>query len=112
MAFDHALERVARHPAAVALGALSPGPSTNVAAPDADPAMEPPRALVDRALAEGVRLAVEGHHGAAASRVGQALARAEPGSQAWWLPVEPILRVAAHPVEWAPVLAQLRNRAA
>jgi hypothetical protein len=49
------------------------------------------------ALADGVRLAVAGHHGRAASRIEQALARAEPGSQAWWLPVEPILCVTAHP---------------
>jgi len=48
----------------------------------------------------------------AAARVGQALARAEMGSRAWWLPVEPVLRVADHPAAWAPVLAQLRARAA
>ena len=112
MAFRHALEGVARHPAAVALGALGTEPSAGAAPPDAEPALVSPRALVDLALAEGVRLVVAGHHGVAASRIDQALARAEPGSQAWWLPVEPILCVTAHPVEWAPVLAQLRNRAA
>jgi len=48
----------------------------------------------------------------AAARVGQALARAETDSGAWWLPVEPIVRVADHPAAWAPVLAQLRARAA
>jgi tetratricopeptide (TPR) repeat protein len=112
MAFHHALERVARHPAAIALGALGTGPSAGAAPLDAEPAVVSPRALVDLALAEGVRLVVAGHHGVAASRIGQALALAEPGSQAWWLPVEPVLGVTAHPAEWAPVLAQLRNRAA
>ena len=111
MAFRHALQRVARHPAAIALGALRSGPSAGAAPSEADPAVSA-RAPVDLALVEGVRLAVAGDHGRAASRIEQALARAEPGSQAWWLPVEPVLRVDAHPADWAAVLAQLRNRAA
>ncbi|HEY6509180.1 MAG TPA: transcriptional regulator, partial [Vicinamibacterales bacterium] len=100
MAFGHALERVARHPAAIALAALTTG-SPPVDAPPMEQVSGLPRALVDHALAQSVFLAVAGDHGAAASRAGQALGRAEPGSQAWWLPVEPLLRVTAHPAEWA-----------
>jgi len=111
VAFRHALERVARHPAALVLAGLAGAPPAEPA-PRAAQAEASPRAAVDRALAEGIGLAVSGRHGAAAAVVGQALAGAEDGSQAWWLPVEPVLHVAAHPVEWAPVLAQLRHRAA
>jgi hypothetical protein len=112
VAFRRALERVARHPAAIALASLTGAPAGEPAAPRAAQAQASPRAAVHRALAEGIGLAGSGRHDAAAAVVGQALAGAEDGSQAWWLPVEPVLHVAAHPVEWAPVLAQLRHRAA
>ncbi len=112
LAFGQALTRVARHPAAVAFGALAGASPAHAAQPPGTSAEVSPRAAVDLALAEAVRLTMSGHHGDAAALVGQALVRAEHGSHAWWLPVEPLLWVAGHPAEWASVLAQLRNRAA
>lgn len=118
-AFRHAVEHVARHPAAAALVALGAergqlaaayaGPIPSVA----ERADVTSRVVVDLALAAAVHAMITGAGPVdAAARVGHALARAETGSRAWWLPVEPILRVADHPAAWAPVLAQLRARAA
>lgn len=41
----------------------------------------------------------------------QALASAEPGSEGWIVPVEPLLNVPARPDAWAAVLARLQARA-
>ena len=118
-AFHHAVERVAHHPAAAALDALQAGagrgrsrrtaPQTSIEERTDTAA----RAAIDLALAGAVQSMIAGAEPfEAATGVAQALARAETGSHAWWLPVEPVLRVADHPAAWAPVLAQLRARAA
>ncbi len=107
VAFGSALERVARHPAGAALAALT--------VPRHGPAegRTDGRTAVDRALVEAVHLTISGAEPqVAAERVAQALAGAGTGSQAWWLPVEPVLRVTDHPVAWATALARLRARAA
>jgi DNA-binding winged helix-turn-helix (wHTH) protein len=107
VAFRQALVRVPRHPAAIALAVSASAPP--VAEISARPA--PPANVVDLALAEAIALAAAGSHDRAAATVAGALSRAEPGSQGWWLPVEPLLAVTDHPGEWAAVLAQLRSRA-
>ena len=108
VAFQQALDRVPRHPAAVAL------PASDLARPVAETSAQPAPSgnVVDLALAEAIGLAVAGAHARAAATMAGALSRAEPGSQGWWLPVEPMLAVTDHPGEWAAVLAQLRSRAA
>jgi DNA-binding winged helix-turn-helix (wHTH) protein len=118
-AFRSALDQVARHPAAAALDALGVAaglPDTREASADVSGEERDDlssRPAVDLALAGAVHAMIAGAGPAeAAARVGQALAKAETGSHAWWLPVEPVLRVADHPAAWAPVLAQLRARAA
>ena len=116
--FRRAVGHVARHPAAAALVALGvdggslPFPDA-VPLPHVEETGVTSRVVVDLALARAVHAVISGEGPAdAAARVGQALARADAGSRAWWLPVEPVLRVADHPAAWAPVLAQLRARAA
>jgi hypothetical protein len=59
-----------------------------------------------------VNESLAGRHAAAASLVYAALQAAPAGSSGWMLPVDPFLHVAAHPDEWASVLALLRGRAA
>jgi hypothetical protein len=103
-AFRQAVGRVARHPAAVALAAL--GGKTAISP---EVAVGP---SVDAAVGAAISCAVSGLDDRAAQHVEQALSQSEPGSQLWWLPVEPMLRVGEHLPAWAPVLAQLRNRAA
>jgi hypothetical protein len=48
---------------------------------------------------------------AAIAILDQALASAEPGSEAWVVPVEPLLNVPARRDAWAAVLARLQARA-
>jgi tetratricopeptide (TPR) repeat protein len=107
-AFRQALDRVPRHPAAVALAAvaMAHGRSPAVRAETSG------ASVVDLALAEAVARVAAGASAEAAATMARALANCEPGSQAWWLPVEPMLGIAAQPETWAPVLAQLRSRAA
>jgi tetratricopeptide (TPR) repeat protein len=103
-AFRQAVGRVARHPAAVVLAALGEQAALR---PDIEVGPS-----VDNAIGTAIHLAAAGHHDRAAQTMGQALSQAEPGSQVWWLPVEPMLRVVEHVPSWAHVLAQLRSRAA
>ena len=56
--------------------------------------------------------ALAGRHAEAAARVHAALQAAPSGSDGWMLPVDPFLNVGTHRVEWAPVLALLRDRSA
>ena len=63
------------------------------------------------ALARAVGCSLRGDPSEAVRLVDEALRRAPEGSALWMLPVEPILRAGGDP-RWAPVLAQLRNRAA
>ena len=67
---------------------------------------------VEAAAVAAVGEALAGRHAAAAARVHAALRAAPSGSDGWMLPVDPFLNVAAHPIEWAPVLALLRDRSA
>jgi hypothetical protein len=69
-------------------------------------------ASVDGAIGHAIALAFAGKHSDAAVIVDQALAAAQPGNAGWLLPVEPMLRVSAHPDIWASALARLRARAA
>lgn len=96
LAFHEALARVPRHVAAAVLGQ----------------AAHLPPGSFDAAIAESVGRAVSGDVPAAVATVGRALSVCGPGSQGWLIPVEPVLDVARHRDAWAPVLAQLRSRAA
>jgi DNA-binding winged helix-turn-helix (wHTH) protein len=96
-AFESALDRIARHP--MALAALDRDP---VGSAD-------PHSL---ALAGAVRLAKRGAHDSAARSIGDALDAAADGNACWLLPVEPLLHVSARPDVWAGPLARLRSRAA
>jgi hypothetical protein len=118
-AFRHAVDRVASHPAAAALGALEAGTARGRPRKAAfrvgidEWGDTGTRAAVDLALAGAVHSMISGTGPLeAATGVARALAKAETGTHAWWLPVEPVLRVADHPAAWATVLAQLRARAA
>ena len=108
-AFRQALDRVRRHPAAAVLavgaGAVVPGATAAVRGVSAS------SGAVELALAQAVVQVTAGNSAGAAATMARALSNCEPGSHAWWLPVEPMLGVAAQPEPWAPVLAQLRNRA-
>jgi DNA-binding winged helix-turn-helix (wHTH) protein/cytochrome c-type biogenesis protein CcmH/NrfG len=106
-AFRETLDRVPRHAAAVALaaGAITPGGTAVVRGVSSN------AGVVDKALAQAIARVMAGDNAGAAAAMASALANCEPGSHAWWLPVEPMLGVAAQPEIWAPVLAQLRSRA-
>jgi DNA-binding winged helix-turn-helix (wHTH) protein len=69
-------------------------------------------AHVEAAIVEAAGASLAGRHADAAASVRTALDAAPPGSSGWMLPVEPLLNVANHQAEWAPVLALLRSRAA
>ena len=103
-AFQQALTRVPKHPLAnlalTLIGAGAPGPRVALM-PSVDAAIGYAAAFVNRGdVATAVRL------------VDQALTAAPPGNAGWIVPLEPLLNVAAAPDTWAPVLAQLRARAA
>ena len=105
-AFRESLTRVAVHPLA-RLGLAALGASLMPAAPPVGRFTS-----VDGAVGHAIALAFAGKHSDAASIVDEALAEAPPGNAGWLLPVEPMLRVSAHPDIWAPALARLRARAA
>jgi DNA-binding winged helix-turn-helix (wHTH) protein len=56
-------------------------------------------------------LVLAGNHDEAAARVLAALDQASPGPAGWMVQIDPFLNVSAHPREWEPVLARLRQRA-
>lgn len=112
-AFANAVARVAQHPLArIAFAALSTDrdlaqvrmPGTG----DADSEAQ----VVDAAICRAVQLVFTGAHAEAARVVDEALASAPAGNAGWLLPLEPLLRVSAHPDIWAQALARLRTRAA
>jgi tetratricopeptide (TPR) repeat protein len=107
-AFREAITRVAAHPARVVLAQLSSAATRPGASREA--LLNP--SSVDAALGAAIALALQGDHASAASAVGAALAAAEPGSQAWLVPVEPLLGVSLAHGAWAPVLGLLSQRAA
>ena len=105
-AFRESLARVAVHPLArLGLAALGASPSS-----DASPFAR--FTSVDAAIGNAIALTLAGKHAEAATIVDEALAEAPPGNAGWLLPVDPILRIAAHPDVWAAALARLRTRAA
>ena len=112
-AFDEALRLVAGHLfATVAKTALAGG---SAASPPAEQALNASRlrgAAVDAAIGSALDATLHGDATRAAQLVGSALTAAAPGSAGWLIPVEPMLRVAAHPEAWTSVLARLRSRAA
>lgn len=104
-AWRDACARVPSHgPARVALASLGAGSGSGRPAPALDPVAE--------AVARAVHLTGIGDVAGAARGVEQALSAAPPGPAAWIVPVEPLLRVTAHPDAWARALARLRARAA
>jgi DNA-binding winged helix-turn-helix (wHTH) protein len=106
-AFHQAVQRVARHPAAVVLSATEPAvPPVTARAASID------RSIIDVALAQAIGLVVAGGHVEAAACLDRALAHVEAGGHGWLLPVEPMLGISRHPEVWVAVLAQLRSRAA
>jgi hypothetical protein len=98
------------------VGLLAAGPLDRSSIPAApEPRAEQPgsRPLsVDAAMCRAAQLVVAGAHPAAARIVEEAMAGDAPGNAGWLLPIEPILRVTAHPDVWARALSHLRNRAA
>ncbi len=103
-AFEHAVDRVARHP----LARLALAASGGAAAAD-DPVQR--TSGVDAAICRSAALALSGDHAAAARLVDGALAAAPPGAAGWLLPVEPLLQVTAHQQAWSGALSRLRARA-
>jgi DNA-binding winged helix-turn-helix (wHTH) protein len=102
-AFQESLRRVPGHALArVGLRATTPGAS-EAPRPDGDE--------VDAAIVRAAALALEGNQARASHMCAEALAHAEAGPAGWILPVDPLLHVSAHPAEWAPALAILRDRA-
>ena len=63
-------------------------------------------------MAHAALLVVEQDPGRAAQLLDSTLEQLPAGSACWTVPVEPLLRVSAHPEVWRPVLARLRSRAA
>jgi len=116
-AFEQALTRLPLHAARAVLASLPHHAAGTVThrrmvaqAPRRD--FERGAPSIDAALAQAAALVAAGEPTTAAAVVGQAFSLAPPGSQGWWLPVEPILRVSTTPELWASALAQLRSRAA
>ena len=116
-AFQHALQRVSRHPfARIGLHAAAGGlMEPSASAPDADPASPErgePLPSAEAALVQAARLVLGGRAADAARLMDRALAATEPGDSAWLLPVEPLVNVSTRPDLWTGALARLRARAA
>ena len=98
-AFERALAHIPAHPLArAALG--QPARSLEAGA-----------SLTEALAVRAVELVMAGAHDDAGRLVTNGLAFAPPGNAAWFLPVEPLLDVTAHPDSWAAALARLRERA-
>ena len=114
-AFERALTSVPSYPLALA-GLLVVGDGSRAnGRPTLDGRLDHLRKqgkLVEAAMGEAVVEALAGRHAAGAAIVCAALETVLAGSSGWMLPVDPLLQVSDHPVEWAPVLAILRSRAA
>jgi DNA-binding winged helix-turn-helix (wHTH) protein len=112
-AFANAVARVSQHPLArIAHAALSrDGDPTPGQVPGREGAVHETQ-VVDAAIRQAIRLVLAGDHAGAARVVDEALAGAPAGNAGWLVPLEPLLRVNAHPGIWAQALARLRTRAA
>jgi len=109
LAFAETLTRVPLHALArAALAVVDPRSSRSPEVPVSSSVRVP---APERALADAVMAALDGHLSAAVDQVNASLAAAPDGSALWTLPLEPVLRCHADP-RWAPVLSRLRNRAA
>lgn len=116
-AFDATLARVPGYaPALAAMSAVTTGrrrASMQARLRQRIALLEAAGAGVDASVARAVIDAIGGRHAEAARQVRAALDAAPPGSSAGWsIPIEPLLGVPDHPLEWAGVLAALRARAA
>ncbi len=116
-AFEHALQRVPGHPLVLAAMTVVADRGRRVAIQSRlDGRLATLRMYerhVEVAMVTAVVRVLAGRHAEAAADVSAALQAAPPGSSAGWtLPVEPLLQVATHPVEWAAALSTLRSRAA
>ena len=116
-AFEHALERVPGHPLVLAALTVVADRGRRAAFQSRlDGRLETLRMYgrhVEVAMITAVVRVLSGRHAEAAADVSAALQAAPSGSSAGWtLPVEPLLQVATHPIEWAAALSALRPRAA
>jgi tetratricopeptide (TPR) repeat protein len=110
-AFERAIQRVPAHPMArvglTAAGAQPPSEAGGTSQP-----VDQHEMSVESAFARAAHLVLGHAHGEAARLVGAALVAAGDRRAGWLLPIDPLLQVGANPSIWAPVLTQLRNRAA
>lgn len=104
-AFTNALQRVPKHPLALAGLAIAEGGSPGTRRP------LPSSPTLDEVFGEAAAHVAAGDAAAGAHLVDRALAAAPPSSAGWLLPVEPLLQVGAAPRIWAPVLGRLSARA-
>ena len=116
-AFERTLERLPSHPVTLAAMSVvadsSRRRSIRTRLDQRLAMLEAHGAGVEAAMARAVSDVLADRHAEAARRIQAALQAAPAGtSAAWTLPVEPLLRVAEHPAEWAQVFATLRDRAA
>jgi DNA-binding winged helix-turn-helix (wHTH) protein/Tfp pilus assembly protein PilF len=114
VAFENAIARVAAHPLAhVGLAAISPEAAIAPLGATVAAAIQRGRvAAIDIALSRAAQLTLEGNHIEAGRWIDEALSAAPAGNAAWFLALEPLLNVSAHPECWLRPLARLRNRAA
>jgi tetratricopeptide (TPR) repeat protein len=110
-AFARAIQRVPAHPMARA-GLIAAGMEMPPEVPADARGSEHDPMSVESAFARAAHMVVRQAHDQAARLVGEALAAAADRRAGWLLPIEPLLHPAANPTIWAPVLTQLRNRAA
>jgi tetratricopeptide (TPR) repeat protein len=108
LAFEEVLQRVPRHPLALAARVIDP-PQDSFE--ERLQIAQERGASVDVAIARAVRQHSRGET-AEPSTVLAALQQAAPGASGWILPVEPMLRSDADLVRWGSTLALLRARAA
>ena len=116
-AFDHALERVPKH--LLAMIGLAVAHDSAAAREDLHHGITQRIAqltdaglAVDAATGRAALIATTGAPDEGAPLLNEALSSAPPGSAGWTLPVEPLLKVAAHEHAFSLVLARLRTRAA
>ena len=116
-AFDHALERVPKH--LLAMIGLAVAHDSAAAREDLHHGITQRIAqltdaglAVDAATGRAALIATTGAPDEGAPLLNEALSNAPPGSAGWTLPVEPLLKVAAHEHAFSLVLARLRTRAA
>jgi len=108
-AFREAVARVAVHPQALAALIVLGDARAAAAVPSRTGSADPPR--IERTVAYAVGFALSGNAAGAARLLDETLAKAPPGSAAWFLPVEPLLRVSEQPDLWAPALSRVQSRA-